>query len=278
MKLEEYKQIQKTINEFQGLSKDCSKMLITKYNSVHPNTLYSILSQEIQFRTQRTHHKVFETEKDYYEEYLDAAKKGEPLGIIIRMAVELNTCPALLARKVLEIFLDKMPNKCDKLSISKMMKDTTLISNKDLAYEIYLCVLYDDQYGAISNAISSSVGEEYEFKLERLLNERNIPYYNEDYLRTKGYDKTPDCKLEIPIAVNGFVINWIESKARFGSPIIHKKYIKEQFLSYWNRFGPGLVIYWFGFLDNIIQTSENRFIVMDHFPTNIIYMDPNSIK
>jgi hypothetical protein len=115
-------------------------------------------------------------------------------------------------------------------------------------------------------------------KLERYLIERNIPYYNESYLRTKGYDKTPDCKLEIPIAVNGFVVNWIESKARFGSPVIHKKYIKAQFLSYWNRFGPGLVIYWFGYLENIIQASESRFIVMDHFPDNITYMDPNSIQ
>lgn len=84
--------------------------------------------------------------------------------------------------------------------------------------------------------------------------------------------------MEVPIAVNGFVINWIESKAQFGSPDTHKRYIKEQFLSYWNRFGPGLVIYWFGYVDNVIQSSESRFIVMDHFPENITYMDPYSIS
>lgn len=97
-------------------------------------------------------------------------------------------------------------------------------------------------------------------------------------MRSRGYDKTPDFKLEVPIAVNGFVINWIESKARFGNTEIHQKYIKEQFLSYWNRFGPGLVIYWFGFLDTLNEPSEKRFIIMDHFPEDVTYMDPTCIK
>ena len=121
------------------------------------------------------------------------------------------------------------------------------------------------------------MGQEYEVKLQCYLKERNIPFRNEDQLRTRGYDKTPDVKLEIPIAVNGYVINWIESKARFGNKDIHKRYIKEQFLSYWNRFGPGLVIYWFGFLDTLSQSSETRFIIMDHFPQEITYMNPSSL-
>lgn len=114
----------------------------------------------------------------------------------------------------------------------------------------------------------------HERKLQDYLTEREIAFCTEEHLRSRGYDKTPDFMLEVPIAVNGFVINWIESKARFGNTEIHQKYIKEQFLSYWNRFGPGLVIYWFGFLDNLSEPSEKRFIIMDHFPENITYMDP----
>ena len=115
-------------------------------------------------------------------------------------------------------------------------------------------------------------------ELRIYLEERNISFYNEHYLRDKGYDKTPDFKLEIPIAVDGVVVNWVESKAQFGSFSVHQKYINEQYLSYWNRFGPGLVIYWFGFVDNIIESSETKFIVMDKFPENITYMDPSCLK
>lgn len=45
----------------------------------------------------------------------------------------------------------------------------------------------------------SSVGHEYEFHLRRELDRLNIGYYSEDELRSRGYDKTPDIKLHVPI-------------------------------------------------------------------------------
>ncbi|EDO29082.1 predicted protein, partial [Nematostella vectensis] len=80
-----------------------------------------------------------------------------------------------------------------------------------------------------------SVGYEYEFILKEKLQNRNIEFIDEDIMRAKGYDKTPDFKLEIPIAVDGHVVNWIESKASFGDEYNHQAYLKEQFWSYWNR-------------------------------------------
>lgn len=168
--------------------------------------------------------------------------------------------------------------------------------------------MYDDKYGYISDSFSRyaqifvmnncvmllnrnkflfiffrlyrSVGCEYEVKLKDYLTERNIAFCDENQLRTRGYDKTPDFKLEVPIAVNGFVVNWIESKARFGSEEVHDTTTKEQYLSYWNRFGTGLVIYWFDYVDTVAakEQKEKKFIVMNHFPQNITYMDTKTLR
>ncbi|XP_012231072.1 CDAN1-interacting nuclease 1 isoform X2 [Linepithema humile] len=224
------------------------------------------------------HVRLFGNNKSYYDSYLEAVQNGEPTGILLRMAKDIDAAPALLARNVLEKYCMHDDANVSKNIISKLFKDTTLIGDKDLAYEIYLCILYDDLYGPIADSMGICIGQEYEIKLQDNLIRRNIAFRNEEQLRLRGYDKTPDIKLEVPIAVNGYVINWIESKARFGNTEVHQKYMREQFLSYWNRFGSGLVIYWFGYLESLNKSSEKKFIIMDHFPENITYMDPACIK
>ncbi|XP_066591567.1 CDAN1-interacting nuclease 1 isoform X2 [Prorops nasuta] len=232
---------------------------------------------EIQQKMKISHAKLFGSCKNYYDTYLEAVEQGQSCGILLNMSKKIGAPPALLAKNILEKHYSGN-NNVTKSDIAKFLKDTTLIEHKGLAYEIYLCVIYDDLYGPVADAIGLSIGQEYELILQNHLKERNIAFRDEEFLRTQGYDKTPDVKLEIPIALNGFVINWIESKARFGNVEIHQKYIKEQFLSYWNRFGTGLVIYWFGFLDVLSECNEKKFIIMDRFPKNIIYMDPQCIK
>lgn len=84
-------------------------------------------------------------------------------------------------------------------------------------------------------SLSSSIGQQYEIKLHKEVAELGLAFRDETHLRKCGYDKTPDIKLDVPVAIDGFVINWIESKALFGNEDTHNEYIQNQYSSYWNR-------------------------------------------
>ena len=49
--------------------------------------------------------------------------------------------------------------------------------------------------------------------------------------------------------------------------------IERHFLIHF-RFGPGMVIYWFGFIDELDVNQEKGIILRDCFPENIVKMDP----
>lgn len=73
---------------------------------------------------------------------------------------------------------------------------------------------------------------------------------------SKGWAKTPDVKLKLPIGVvdgagKARVVNWIDSKAMFGDPDTHFAQNGDQLRGYVNRFGPGLVLYWFGCVESV---------------------------
>lgn len=268
------------IKGFKGSSRACGTNLKARFPKISPFTLGSILSTECVKKMMRISGPVKQISETLYMRYLESVAAGDKPGIILRLAEDVDICPALLAKMLVEHYAEtcSKDGRAQKNTVSKMMKDTTLIEDRDFAFEIYLCVLFDDQYGPYSDCIKHSFGVGYEINLQKFLEGKGIIFKTEKQLRAKGYDKTPDVKLETPVAVDGFIINWIESKATFGDGFLHRQYTKEQFLSYWNRFGPGLVIYWFGFVEIIIEPTEKRFIVREDVPTNIVLLNPSLVQ
>jgi len=272
-----YERIIESINDGKSFDFDKTlKEICLEFDSADPKSLRSILAQEYQRQVKNgykfVHHP--DNRKAIFNEFVSRVKNGEKPGIIIRIATRLRTSPALVGKIMIEEHLNLDSTTArepeNKAMVAKYMRDTASMPDRDLSYEVWLATIKDDSYGPLAEAIKHSIGEKHEQIIKDKLRALNIAFADEHVLRNEGYDKTPDVKLEVPIAVNGKVVNWIESKALFGDDHCHEGYLKDQFWSYWNRFGPGLVIYWFGYNKELDCNAENGIQLMDHFPENII--------
>ena len=106
------------------------------------------------------------------------------------------------------------------------------------------------------DSLKRSHGLEIEERLKGMLEAVNILFYQEDDLRSLGYPKTPDFKLPYPIGLSGEPVCWIESKAMFGDCWTHSEYYRIQYQPYSNRFGPGAIVYWHGYVDELSNHSD----------------------
>uniref|UniRef100_A0A8C7Y0Y2 CDAN1-interacting nuclease 1 n=1 Tax=Oryzias sinensis TaxID=183150 RepID=A0A8C7Y0Y2_9TELE len=278
----EYKDIVRSTEQLRP-TRQCMKMLKDRFPNHSQSTLLSIFSLEYQKRTKRTisrHHAADVIEGHYQREvlpkkhdrkYLNEAKARPTAPVLLEMANEVDLSPALMARLVLDRFLQDMKGEMlSKPVLNSMLKDPSLIPDQVLAKNIYQCTINDCCYGPLVDCIKHAIGEEHEVLLRDKLKERNLSFLDENKLRTMGYDKTPDIILEVPIAVEGHIVHWIESKASFGDDHSHRTYLNEQFWSYWNRFGPGLVIYWYGFIGELDCQRDRGILLKDCFPTDIV--------
>eukprot|EP00088_Acartia_fossae_P029356 TRINITY_DN3019_c0_g1_i6.p1 TRINITY_DN3019_c0_g1~~TRINITY_DN3019_c0_g1_i6.p1 ORF type:complete len:369 (-),score=73.67 TRINITY_DN3019_c0_g1_i6:1099-2205(-) len=276
------------------------QVAVLAFPQVRPETLRSIIAQLFQ-RFIKLNYRAShfgENRRKLYRDFISSLQSGTEQGIIVRLASQNKTSPALAAKVILEEYikeelreeeaLENIPsahNPQDKKAVNvlrsranQLAKNHALIEDCDLGYEILLAKLNDHCYGPIAESIKHSIGEEHEQKIKDKLKELNIPFSDEHVLRSRGYDKTPDVKLEVPVAVNGKIINWIESKALFGDRESHEGYLRDQFWSYWNRFGAGLVIYWFGYIKQLDNNAEDGIILSDHLPTDIVYFQPRLVS
>ena len=138
-----------------------------------------------------------------------------------------------------------------------------------LACEVAEAVAADSHCSPPRDVLRAAMGAAHEALLRAALRARGVPFADEGELRGRGYAKTPDIKLDLPVGVrapgNGAcaecgsvatgvaaaaagaprVITWIDSKATLGDPATLRDNA-EQLAGYANRFGPGLVIYWGG--------------------------------
>lgn len=158
-----------------------------------------------------------------------------------------------------------------------LIRDSNTCDNGRLAFEIELCQQHDIMNGTFNNHLNHVYGLHFEAIVHSQLARHNVSYRSETELRQNRYDVTPDFLLNVPLVLirlqdGGLrlakvedepekklegeisprsVVNWLECKASFGSIKGHAEYYDAQFFAYRNRFGPGLVLYSLGYVDEM---------------------------
>ncbi|KAM0683866.1 hypothetical protein MDAP_000603 [Mitosporidium daphniae] len=182
---------------------------------------------------------------------------------IMEISIRFMMPPCFIIRVVLGEFIRSSNESFDPVALKGWMNAPHTIPNASLSKAALLAIEADEIASPLADAKK-------QWAVVMLVSKLDLPFIEEQGMRKLGYPKTPDILLPVPIgsAFGNFVSNWIESKALFGDIKTHERYLKNQYLTYYNRYGPGIVIYWFGFTKEILNFTESVMVV-DSLPEHI---------
>jgi hypothetical protein len=215
--------------------------------------------------TQRT---VRETTKSFYKVQRNAQKLVSDWNhglTLLEVARKWNFPPILTGLMIYQV------SGRSKKQFWNLVRNADTITDESLRNQILEISEEDLVYSPQANERQYKRGTWGEEKLQCWLDGQNISYRTEKDLRGE-FPKTPDCLLDKPIKVNGWEVNWIESKATFGDRVEVNKNMKKQLEPYLELFGQGVVIYWFGFVDEI--TPPEGIYISDASITSLICKMP----
>ena len=238
MKYEEYKMIYSSLNG----PKDIERLEKKGYGR---DMLLSMFTQ----KTTREVKKRFYVVKQNAGRMLREWKQGHTL---LEISEKWRFAPILTA---MFIFLE---DGASRKEFWEYINEPDIATNKDLRNEIIEIRNADLVYSPEANEIQRQRGIWGESLLHEWLDGQDITYRTEEDLRGV-YDKTPDALLSEPMTYNGKKINWVESKASFGDDTEFRFNSKKQLVPYTNLFGPGVVVYWLGYLDGL-KEPENVYV------------------
>eukprot|EP00055_Hartaetosiga_balthica_P007997 m.28537 g.28537 ORF g.28537 m.28537 type:complete len:336 (-) comp6059_c0_seq2:1513-2520(-) len=268
-----YKDIVKTLCEENVASDDIeggAAKMADKHNvsTIIYNGIKSSLHQELQWNTRASKQMKME-----YARLLQEINEPVENPRIVRVAEENCMDPASVTKdlvsnaihqlqlsdKITEFILALANHKKKRKPRKASMSEASVIAafegiGKRKMYDMLVhdvvSALYHTSYsGPLHDIGSSLAGVEFEWCLYQLLRQRNIQFISEDAQRLVGERSTPDVRFKKPTFLQGQPIYWIDSKKKFGSPFWYKRDII-QLTRYTREIGPGLVVYWSGFVAN----------------------------
>lgn len=150
----------------------------------------------------------------------------------------------------------------------KLLKSRKKAPNKRITRELKEAVEEDFLYSPWAHELQrrrADVGEEI---LMEWLESMNVEFIRENDASNR---LTPDFLLKEEVSLDGRRISWVESKASFGDRREFARHMRRQLTPYLDEFGEGMVIYWYGYLDSLIEL-EPRILLRDYksFPEQAI--------
>ncbi|CAI5737478.1 unnamed protein product [Peronospora destructor] len=246
------------------------------------NETFLVIKRQLQHRQFRSTLRLHRQNKSL-KIYVARFDTGESMCEIAR---SVNFSPCMMVRLLLEHKYGWSKTTTSHIFKEAMKGDEKqggpLLNRRGLSDEEYTrviqeireCIDKDVYCSPLADRLRHNMGVEYEYLLLETLRNRQLVFESEDILREKGLSKTPDVRLLLPIGVKDskndqlHVVNWIDSKAMFGDRHTHETENASQLQGYVNRYGPGMVIYWFGHIAQL--NSESNIFVTDSFPPKVL--------
>lgn len=178
---------------------------------------------------------------------------------ILKLTSKYDISPLNILR---EIFYKKYGSKLSKLIIKPDLLDPYDYSQLKIAID-------NDEYALIDNSKILKESINFEKKIEDFLKSNSIKYVTQEELakeQLKEFGRiinTPDFLIKSDFFINDRKINWIDAKNFYGTkiPFIKDK-IKKQTLKYLDKWGPGCIVFNYGFNENLKFTN---ILFVDYF-------------
>ncbi|MEM3852241.1 MAG: C15orf41 family protein [Methanomassiliicoccales archaeon] len=231
MKRELYSEIYYSLKHPEDIKREAAK------RNLPEELMLVIYTQKTVRYATRDYYQIVEIAPALYRRW----RRGES---IVRLARRLNFPPVLLG-----LILSSHMG-IGRKKFWRLMREPETIEDERLREEFRSIRKADILYSPEGAEVQKKRGINGEEKLAKWLTDHNITFRTEKELRGK-FPKTPDFLLKESLPFNGMKIRWIDSKASFGDDIEIRRNHRKQFRQYVELFGDGMVVYWFGIIDDI---------------------------
>ncbi len=220
--------------------------------------LFNILGRKIVRNVMRKYYKVKPKTKYYVKEW----KKGTS---IQAMADSIGFSSVILAK----FMLAEM--RYTKREINAIMVNPDNLNDRRLNKEIKEVVEKDFVYSPWATEMQGKNGKKAEDEINKWLTAKGVDFMTEYENKAQHqngnttFGKTPDFLFKKPFKIGNKKYYWFESKASFGDKQEMKKDYKKQFKPYLDLFGPGVVIYWYGYIKGTVLDPEIKLVAKEFF-------------